>query len=76
MISHLFTFLHSTVGQSQKVVSSDLLAEVRNLRMGVLKLHLKHKSLASELQIYGDTDAKNRADLKRLKGTSLFISPI
>lgn len=58
------------------MVSSDLLAEVRNLRMGVLKLHLKHKSLAGELQIHRDTDAKNRADLKRLKGISHFISPI
>ncbi|KAL1543350.1 ubiquitin-like modifier hub1 [Salvia divinorum] len=58
----------SSNGQSQKVVFSDLLTEVRNLRMATLKLHLKHKSLAGELQRHRDTDAKNKADLKRLKG--------
>lgn len=57
------------------MVSSDLLAEVKNLRSGVLKLHLKHKALAGELQIHRDSDAKNTADLKRLKGTNPFVSP-
>ncbi|KAL8062404.1 hypothetical protein ABFX02_02G145000 [Erythranthe guttata] len=55
-------------GQSQKVVSSDLLNEVKNLRIAVLKLHLEHKSLAGDLQSRRDADAKNKADLKRLKG--------
>ncbi|KAL0425786.1 UNVERIFIED_CONTAM: E3 ubiquitin-protein ligase BRE1-like 1 [Sesamum radiatum] len=58
----------SSNGQSQKVVSSDLLTEVKNLRIAVLKLHLKHKSLAGELQSHRDTDAKNKAVLKHLKG--------
>ncbi|XP_011089870.1 E3 ubiquitin-protein ligase BRE1-like 1 [Sesamum indicum] len=58
----------SSNGQSQKVVSSDLQTEVKNLRMAVLKLHLKHKSLAGELQSHRDTDAKNKAVLKHLKG--------
>lgn len=58
------------------MVFSDLLTEVRNLRMATLKLHLKHKSLAGELQRHRDTDAKNKADLKRLKGISLFVSSL
>ncbi|KAL3616482.1 ubiquitin-like modifier hub1 [Castilleja foliolosa] len=56
-------------GQSQRaVLSSDLHAGIKNLRISVLKLHLKHRDLASELQSHRDTDAKNKADLKRLKG--------
>lgn len=58
----------SSNGQSQKVVSSDLQTEVKNFRMEVLKLHLKHLSLAGELQSHRDADAKNKAALKRLKG--------
>ncbi|PIN03187.1 E3 ubiquitin ligase involved in syntaxin degradation [Handroanthus impetiginosus] len=54
--------------QSQKFVSSDLQAEVKNLRIAALKLQLKHKSLAGQLQNHRDADAKNKADLKRLKG--------
>lgn len=76
LFSHLFFPLpHFTVGQSQKAVSSDLLTEVRDVRMAALKLHLKHKSLAGELQRHRDTDAKNKADLKRLKGITLSVSP-
>ncbi|KAK4488538.1 hypothetical protein RD792_004302, partial [Penstemon davidsonii] len=44
------------------------LSEIKNSRIEVAKLHLKHKSLADELQSHRDTDAKNKADLKRLKG--------
>lgn len=55
------------------MVFSDLLTEVRNTRMATLKLHLKHKSLAGELQRHRDSDAKNKADLKRLKGISFFF---
>ncbi|KAL3649417.1 ubiquitin-like modifier hub1 [Castilleja foliolosa] len=56
-------------GQSQRaVLSSDLHAEIKNLRISVLKLHLKHRDLAGELQSHRDTDVKNKADLKRLKG--------
>lgn len=55
------------------MVYSDLLTEVRNLRVATLKLHLKHKSLAGELQSHRDTDARNKANLKRVKG-SLFVA--
>ncbi|KAK6140577.1 hypothetical protein DH2020_025684 [Rehmannia glutinosa] len=58
----------SSNGQSQGVVSSDLQTQIKNLRIAVLKLHLKHRNLAGELQSHRDADAKNKADLKRLKG--------
>ncbi|XP_010544592.1 PREDICTED: E3 ubiquitin-protein ligase BRE1-like 1 [Tarenaya hassleriana] len=32
-----------------------------------LKVHVKHKSLSSELQSHRDADAKNKADLKRIR---------
>ncbi|KAL6499438.1 ubiquitin-like modifier hub1 [Orobanche hederae] len=59
----------SSSGQSQRlVVSSNLQAEIKNLRIEVLELHLKHRDLAGELQGHRDTNAKNKAVLKRLKG--------
>ncbi|KAL6495363.1 ubiquitin-like modifier hub1 [Orobanche gracilis] len=59
----------SSNGQSQRlVVSSNLQAEIKNLRIEVLKLHLKHRDLAGELQGHRDTNAKNKAVLKCLKG--------
>ncbi|KAL8495504.1 hypothetical protein ACS0TY_019591 [Phlomoides rotata] len=65
----LYTAAQKAVSSSgQDVVSSDLLTEVRNLRVATLKLHLKHKSLAGELQNHRDADAKNKANLKRVKG--------
>ncbi|OIW01083.1 hypothetical protein TanjilG_25191 [Lupinus angustifolius] len=44
------------------------LEEVKNLRLTFSELHLKHKSLASELLFHRDLDAKNKANLRRLKG--------
>ncbi|CAL0304630.1 unnamed protein product [Lupinus luteus] len=44
------------------------LEEVKNLRLTFSELHLKHKSLASEVLFHRDFSAKNKADLKRLKG--------
>ncbi|XP_022897217.1 E3 ubiquitin-protein ligase BRE1-like 1 [Olea europaea var. sylvestris] len=55
-------------GWSQQGVSCDLQAEVKKLRLAVGNLHLKHKSLAAEFQGNRDTDTKNKADLKGLKG--------
>ncbi|CAA0820391.1 E3 ubiquitin-protein ligase BRE1-like 1 [Striga hermonthica] len=59
----------SSNGQGQKaVVVSDFQPDVKNLRIQALKLHLKHRELAGELQSHRDADAKNKADLKCLKG--------
>ncbi|BAT84706.1 hypothetical protein LR48_Vigan03g168600 [Vigna angularis] len=49
-------------------VSSDLDVKVKNMRLEFSELHSKHKSLSSEFQIQRDIDAKNKADLERLKG--------
>ncbi|KAG5088186.1 hypothetical protein JHK86_000798 [Glycine max] len=48
-------------------LSSDLEVIVKNLRLEFSELHLKHKSLASEFLIQRGLDAKNKADLERLK---------
>ncbi|KAJ6400313.1 hypothetical protein OIU84_015881 [Salix udensis] len=52
----------------RQTVSNELEAELKNLRLGLSDLHLKHKSLARELQNHRDSDAKNKAELKHLKG--------
>ncbi|XP_077236568.1 E3 ubiquitin-protein ligase BRE1-like 1 [Tasmannia lanceolata] len=53
--------------QMQKTTNA-LRMEVKNLRVALSDLHLKHRSLANELQCYRDTDAKNKAELKYLAG--------
>ncbi|XP_073030529.1 E3 ubiquitin-protein ligase BRE1-like 1 isoform X1 [Primulina eburnea] len=58
----------SSCGLGQRVVPSNCHAEVRNLRIEVLNLHVKHKSLAGELQRHRDNEAMNKFDLKRLRG--------
>ncbi|KAL6981293.1 ubiquitin-like modifier hub1 [Sarracenia purpurea var. burkii] len=56
-------------GSSRKKLFTDLLTEVRTLRVVLGDLHLKHKSLSKELQCHRDTDAKNKAELKHLRGS-------
>ncbi|XP_068651432.1 E3 ubiquitin-protein ligase BRE1-like 1 [Aristolochia californica] len=53
--------------QMEKSIN-DLEMEVKNLRVALSDLHLKHRSLGSELQRYRDTNAKNKAQLKLLTG--------
>lgn len=55
-------------GSCRPRTSSDLETEVKNLRLAIDDLHLKHKSLAREVQGHWDTDAKSKAELKRLRG--------
>ncbi|KAF9668749.1 hypothetical protein SADUNF_Sadunf14G0035900 [Salix dunnii] len=52
----------------RQTVSNELETELKNLRLGLSDLHLKHRSLARELQNHRDSDAKNKAVLKHLKG--------
>ncbi|GMI98274.1 REDUCED DORMANCY 4, histone mono-ubiquitination 1 [Hibiscus trionum] len=54
-------------GSCRQKAFSDLESEVKNLRLAIGDIHLKHRSLARELQSHRDTDAKNKAELKRLK---------
>ncbi|KAK9273023.1 hypothetical protein L1049_017830 [Liquidambar formosana] len=55
-------------GLYRQKVSRDLEKEVKNLRSSLEDLHLKHRSLAREMQSHQDNDAKNKAELKRLRG--------
>ncbi|XP_010544588.1 PREDICTED: E3 ubiquitin-protein ligase BRE1-like 1 [Tarenaya hassleriana] len=48
-------------------VSNDLESELQSLRLALSDVHVKHKLLSSELQNHRDADAKNKADLKRIR---------
>lgn len=54
-------------GSRRQRTSLDLQAEVKNVRMNIGNLHSKHKSLAFDLQKHKDSEAKSKAELKRLK---------
>lgn len=56
------------LGAGRHKESCELVAEVKNLRLALSELHLKHKSVARELQSCRDIDAKSKAELKQLKG--------
>ncbi|XP_022756960.1 E3 ubiquitin-protein ligase BRE1-like 1 isoform X1 [Durio zibethinus] len=55
-------------GSCRQKASTELESKVKNLRLAIADIHLKHRSLARELQSHRDIDAKNKAELKRLKG--------
>uniref|UniRef100_A0A5B7BUQ2 E3 ubiquitin protein ligase n=1 Tax=Davidia involucrata TaxID=16924 RepID=A0A5B7BUQ2_DAVIN len=55
-------------GPCRQKTSNDLEIVVKNLRVALGDLHVKHKSLAREIQSHRDTDAKHKAELKRLRG--------
>lgn len=68
---NFFTFC--SVGSCLQKSLSDLHVGVKNLIQTINELHLKHRSLAGALQNHRDTDAKNKAELKCLRGNSLFL---
>lgn len=49
-------------------VSIDLKKELENFRLMLGELHLKHKSLAKEIQCHQDADAKSKAAIRHLRG--------
>ncbi|GMH00632.1 hypothetical protein Nepgr_002471 [Nepenthes gracilis] len=55
-------------GSCRQKTSNDLVNEVKNLRSTLSNLHLKHKSLAKELRDGQDSNVKNKAAFKRLRG--------
>ncbi|KAK8583436.1 hypothetical protein V6N13_022142 [Hibiscus sabdariffa] len=55
-------------GSCRQKAFSELELEVKNLRLAIGDIHLKHRSMVRELQSHSDIDAKNKAELKRLKG--------
>ncbi|KAH1080811.1 hypothetical protein J1N35_020572 [Gossypium stocksii] len=58
----------NTEGSCRQKAFCDLESEVKNLRLAISDIHLNHRSLVRELQSHRDIDAKNKAELKRLKG--------
>ncbi|KAG9452990.1 hypothetical protein H6P81_005894 [Aristolochia fimbriata] len=54
-----------SMGQMEKTIN-DLEVEVKNLRVALSDLHLKHRSLGNEVQKHRDTNAKNKAQIKLL----------
>lgn len=48
--------------------SIELEKEVKNLRLAIGDMHIKHRNLAKEMQFHRDTDAKNKSELRQLKG--------
>ncbi|OWM81958.1 hypothetical protein CDL15_Pgr027156 [Punica granatum] len=55
-------------GSSRKKTSNDLAREVKNFRLLIDDLHMKHRPLVRELQCLRDADAQNKAEIRRLKG--------
>ncbi|KAK2650704.1 hypothetical protein Ddye_018193 [Dipteronia dyeriana] len=55
-------------GSCRQKASNELGSEVKNLRLAISDLYLKHRSLAMDLQSRQDSNAKNKADVKRLRG--------
>ncbi|GAA0169149.1 hypothetical protein LIER_23694 [Lithospermum erythrorhizon] len=75
-IDHIWQLKNRLNGAVLKSIPSDgisldgslnLQSEVQSLRRAIGDLHLKHKSLASELQSHHDTDAKNKSALMVLR---------
>lgn len=55
-------------GASRSNSSIELEKEVKNLRIAIGDMHLKHRSLARQMQSQRDTDDKNKSELRQLKG--------
>ncbi|KAA3469436.1 E3 ubiquitin-protein ligase BRE1-like 1 isoform X2 [Gossypium australe] len=59
---------HPDYGSCRQKTSIELESDVKNLRLAIGDIHLKHRSMVRALQNHSDIDAKNKAELKRLKG--------
>lgn len=46
---------------------------MKNLRLAIGDMHIKHRSLARDMQFHRDTDAKNKSELRQLKGNFPFL---
>ena len=60
------------VGSCRPESSIELEREVKNLRLAIGDMHIKHRSLAKEMQFHRDTDAKNKSELRQLKSNISF----
>ncbi|KAG4188040.1 hypothetical protein ERO13_A08G137833v2 [Gossypium hirsutum] len=59
---------HPDYGSGRQKTSIELESDVKNLRLAIGDIHLKHRSMVRVLQNHSDIGAKNKAELKRLKG--------
>ncbi|MFS8022779.1 putative transcription factor C2H2 family [Helianthus anomalus] len=48
--------------------SIELQKEVKNMRSSISDMHLMHRSMAKQMQFHLDTDAKNKSELRQLRG--------
>lgn len=64
------------VNRSLVKANEELYVEAKKLRGLVDDLHVKHRELSAELGTCRDLQAKDQAELKRLKGCNLFLFPI
>lgn len=64
------------LGSCRQKASIELESDVKNLRLAIGDIHLKHRSMVRALQNYSDIDAKNKAELKRLKGNLFYVVKI
>lgn len=58
----------------QQLALNELESEMKSFRVVLDDVLVKFKSLSRELQSHRDTDAKVRADLKRIRGSYLVSS--
>ncbi|PPR82618.1 hypothetical protein GOBAR_AA38093 [Gossypium barbadense] len=63
-------------GSCRQKAFCDLESEVKNLRLAIGDIHLNHRSLVRELQSHRDIDAKNKAELKRLKELEIAVAEL
>lgn len=61
------------VNGSLAKADEELYAEAKKVRGFVEDLHLKHRQLSAELGTCGDFQAKDQAEVKRLKGVYISI---
>ncbi|KAF6140375.1 hypothetical protein GIB67_005300 [Kingdonia uniflora] len=67
-IANTLVETHSQIEPSRLEAFDVLEKEVKNLRVSLDDLHIKHKAMASKVQSHRDTNAKNKAELKYLTG--------
>ncbi|KAK1412273.1 hypothetical protein QVD17_33387 [Tagetes erecta] len=55
-------------GSCRPETSIELQKEVKNMRLTIGDMHIMHRSMAKQVQFHCDTDAKNKSELRQLRG--------
>lgn len=69
----LFTNISVCVGSCRPDSSTELQKEVKNMRLTIGDMHLMHRSMAKQVQFHRDTDAKNKSELRQLRGNFSYF---